>query len=136
MVRGRHVGAHAVPARSYARPGPHVNSQHCVEGITPMGNDVRRRCGSLAQPRRAVDNSSLCSALAAVRCAGSRCRVACGFARLRTCPPDDPVNASIPDFTSPELALVDALLARRFGHPVAVEPADAELQLDAGSPYR
>ncbi|MEP7183591.1 MAG: hypothetical protein ABI886_15530 [Betaproteobacteria bacterium] len=46
------------------------------------------------------------------------------------------MNAPISDFTSAELALVDALLARRFGHPVAVEPADAELQLDPGSPYR
>jgi hypothetical protein len=39
----------------------------------------------------------------------------------------------IPDFTADEQARVEALLARRYGQPVAIELADAELLLDPGS---
>lgn len=40
------------------------------------------------------------------------------------------MNASVPDFTAAERELVAALLLRRYGKPVAVEDAEAELQLD------
>ena len=39
----------------------------------------------------------------------------------------------IPDFTADEQTRVEALLARRYGKPVAIERADAELLLDPGS---
>lgn len=39
----------------------------------------------------------------------------------------------IPDFTADEQSRVEALLARRYGKPVAIELADAELLLDPGS---
>lgn len=40
------------------------------------------------------------------------------------------MDAPVPDFTDDERALVAALVAQRYGGPVAVEPAEAELLLD------
>jgi hypothetical protein len=40
------------------------------------------------------------------------------------------VDPPVPDFTDAERDLVAALVERRYGRPVAIEPAEAELLLD------
>jgi hypothetical protein len=40
------------------------------------------------------------------------------------------VDPSVPDFTEVERELVAALVARRYGRPVRIEPAESELLLD------
>ena len=40
--------------------------------------------------------------------------------------------APVPDFTAAELDLVTAVVRQRYGRPVPIEPAESELQLDAG----
>lgn len=42
------------------------------------------------------------------------------------------MNATIPDFTADEIAMVAVVLRRRYGRDVALEPAEAELRLDPG----
>ena len=42
------------------------------------------------------------------------------------------VPATIPDFTADEQDLVAAVVRQRYGKPVPIEPAESELQLDAG----
>jgi len=42
------------------------------------------------------------------------------------------VNAPVPDFTAAEQDLVAAVVLQRYGKPVPIEPAESELQLDAG----
>lgn len=39
----------------------------------------------------------------------------------------------IPDFTDADRRVVESALEKRYGHPVPVEPADAEVRLDPAS---
>ena len=43
------------------------------------------------------------------------------------------MHAPVPDFTAAEQDLVAAVVRQRYGKPVPVEPAESELQLDAGA---
>lgn len=52
---------------------------------------------------------------------------------FRNSPQDDTVKIQNPPSTLAAPADVDTMQARRFGHAVAVELADAKLQVDSGS---
>ena len=41
---------------------------------------------------------------------------------------------TVPDFTAEERRWIDAALTERFGHAVAIEPADSELRLEPDTP--
>jgi hypothetical protein len=45
---------------------------------------------------------------------------------------DRAVPDPVPEFTAAEQDLVAALVLQRYGKPVPIEPAESELQLDAG----